>query len=88
MAFSNAGYNTFYQVSVPAEIMGRFGSIANIFQSTIQILFTLFIGLFAEWFTLQFTTVSFGILGVLFALLLYIILYSKKASSQFKEGLA
>lgn len=88
MAFSNAGYNTFYQVSVPAEIMGRFGSIANIFQSTIQILFTLIIGLFSEWFTLQFTTISFGLLGVLFALLLYIVLYSKKASSQIKEGLA
>ncbi|MGM9968546.1 MAG: MFS transporter [Rummeliibacillus sp.] len=78
MAFSNTGYETLYQQSVPTELMGRFGSIANIFQSILQILFTILLGLFAEWFTLQTTAITFGIISILLAGVLFYILYSQK----------
>lgn len=85
MAFCNTGYETFYQHSVPPELMGRFGSIANIFQSSLQIIFTLLLGLFAQWFTLQMTAVAFGILSILCAVALYFVLYSKKFRLQVEE---
>lgn len=78
MAFSNTGYETLYQQSVPTELMGRFGSIANIFQSILQIVFTLLLGLFAEWFTLQTTAIAFGVISILLAGVLFYILYSQK----------
>ena len=52
MAFSNAGYDTFYQKNVPTTIMGRFGSLASMFQSLLQIVFIFILGVMAEWFSL------------------------------------
>ena len=49
MSFCNAGYSTFYQISVPTEIMGRFGSISTMVINVLQIVFTLALGLLAEW---------------------------------------
>lgn len=67
MAFANAGYATFFQNSVPAIIMGRFASIADMVQGTIQIGLTLFLGFFAEWFSLQMVCIIFSGVGILFA---------------------
>lgn len=78
MAFSNAGYDTFYQKSVPPELMGRFGSVGLILTSTVQILFTFLLGTFAEVFTLQPVAIIFGSIGVLLALILSGILYTKQ----------
>ncbi|WP_413367820.1 MFS transporter [Lysinibacillus sp. 3P01SB] len=78
MAFSNAGYDTFYQKSVPPELMGRFGSVGLILTSTVQILFTFLLGIFAEVFTLQPVAVLLGSIGVLLALILSGILYTKQ----------
>lgn len=78
MAFSNAGYDTFYQKSVPPELMGRFGSVGLILTSTVQILFTFLLGTFAEVFTLQPVAVLLGSIGVLLALILSGILYTKQ----------
>lgn len=78
MAFSNAGYDTFYQKSVPTELMGRFGSVGLILTSTVQILFTFLLGTFAEVFTLQPVAVLLGSIGVLLALILSGILYTKQ----------
>lgn len=78
MAFSNTGYETLYQQSVPPEMMGRFGSIANIFQNILQILFTILLGLFAEWFRLQTAAITFGIISILLAGVLFCVLYSQK----------
>lgn len=78
MAFSNAGYDTFYQKGVPPELMGRFGSVGLILTSTVQILFTFLLGTFAEVFTLQPVAVILGSIGVLLALILSAILYTKQ----------
>ncbi|MGE7925932.1 MFS transporter [Viridibacillus arvi] len=80
MAFCNAGYGTFYQNNVPPELMGRFGSIASIFQSVIQILFTLLLGIFAEVFTLKLSAISFGIISIFLSFILYRIIFSKQSS--------
>ncbi|EON74136.1 MFS transporter [Lysinibacillus sphaericus] len=84
MAFSNAGYDTFYQQSVPPELMGRFGSVANIFQSVLQILFTLLLGLFAQCFNLQMTAIVFGVFSILLSVALFFVLYAKAASHKLK----
>lgn len=82
MAFSNAGYDTFYQKSVPPELMGRFGSVGLILTSTVQILFTFLLGTFAEVFTLQPVAIILGSIGVLLALILSGILYTKQRADE------
>lgn len=85
MAFSNTGYETFYQQNVPPEMMGRFGSISNIFQNILQITFTFLLGLFAELFTLQMTAIILGIISIIFSVSLCFVLYSKKIHIGLKE---
>ncbi|MEG0473821.1 MAG: MFS transporter [Solibacillus sp.] len=71
MAFSNSGYATIYQKTIPPTLMGRFGSSLNLLQSVAQIIFTLMLGMFAEWYSLQYVTVLFALVAVLLALYLY-----------------
>ena len=75
MAFANAGYATFFQNNVPVHIMGRFGSIADLFQGLVQIGLTLILGLFAEWFSLQIICFIFSLISTLFAAFLVITLH-------------
>lgn len=77
MSFSNAGYDTFYQKSVPTEIMGRFGSISSIFQNLCQISLTLALGVISDWFSLQVVTIVFAASGVLIAILLFKSVFNK-----------
>jgi MFS family permease len=86
MAFSNTGYATLYQKSIPTELMGRFGSTLKLFESTIQISLTLLIGFLAEWFTISLITCIFAFIGVLFALLVYIHLIKHFSSIKREEA--
>ncbi|WP_051255109.1 MFS transporter [Pontibacillus marinus] len=80
MAFANTGYATFFQNSIPVDLMGRFGSIANMVQGLIQIGFTLLLGLTSEWFSLQIVCLIFASVGTLIAAILFsIFLFSEKA---------
>lgn len=72
MAFANAGYATFFQNNVPVNIMGRFGSMADMLQGIVQIGFTLILGFLAEWFSLQLVCLIFSVIGICFALALLI----------------
>lgn len=72
MAFSNTGYATMYQKTIPTSLMGRFGSSLNLVQSMAQIIFTLAIGIIAEWFSLQLVTVVFSSAALILAIYLYI----------------
>ncbi|MCA1029700.1 MFS transporter [Bacillus timonensis] len=74
-AFANAGYATFFQNNVPVHMMGRIGSTANLAQGVVQIAFTLLLGLFAEYFSLQTVCVIFSIIAVIFSLWLYVMIY-------------
>ncbi|MFC7686585.1 MFS transporter [Ureibacillus sp. GCM10028918] len=86
MAFANTGYTTFYQNNVPPEIMGRFGSIDSIFQSVIQVLFTLLLGAFAEVFTLKLAAISFGVFSILLSSYLCFVIFSERASIIIRES--
>lgn len=85
LAFANSGYATFFQNSVPVEIMGRFGSIADMFQGFIQIGFTLILGFFAEWFTLQFVCLVLSVIGAIVALVLFVTVMIPSKAGYFVE---
>ncbi|MFC4323174.1 MFS transporter [Litchfieldia salsa] len=85
MAFANAGYATFFQNNVPVTIMGRFGSIADMLQGIIQIGFTLILGFFAEWFSLQFVCITFSLGGSLLAFVLFTTILMPSKASFFSE---
>jgi MFS family permease len=85
MAFANSGYATFFQNNVPVEIMGRFGSVADMVQGIIQIGFTLILGLFAEIFPLQMVCLVFSFVGVLLALILFYAIYKPAKIGYFVE---
>ncbi|QDQ01543.1 MFS transporter [Lysinibacillus fusiformis] len=84
-AFSNAGYETFYQKNVPTDIMGRFGSLASMFQSILQIMFTFLLGVSAELFTLQYSAIVFGCISIACTLVLLFVVYANKSTNHFKE---
>ncbi|KPN96004.1 permease [Lysinibacillus sp. ZYM-1] len=85
MSFCNAGYSTFYQLSVPTTIMGRFGSVSTMVISILQIIFTLVLGMLAEWFSLQEVCILFGAIAIIFSLVLYVFMHSKSAYEGLKE---
>lgn len=68
MAFSNSGFATLYQKVVKPELMGSFGSMVNLIQSIVQVCITLVLGLFAEWFSLQWTAVIFASVALLLSI--------------------
>lgn len=85
MAFANSGYATFFQNNVPVEIMGRFGSIADMVQAIIQIGLTLFLGFFAELFSLQLVCLVFSFLSVFLAVHLLFTIYKPSRKGYFEE---
>lgn len=78
MAFSNAGYATFYQQTIPTEIMGRFGSSLGLIESVMQITLTLIIGFLAKIYTIQLITSIFALIGVVIACIVYFHLLNNK----------
>ncbi|MFJ8526583.1 MFS transporter [Bacillus sp. NPDC094106] len=86
MAFANTGYATFFQSNVPVKIMGRFGSLTDMIQGFIQIVFTLLLGFLAEWFSLQLICLVFAIVGTLFATILFVTILRPSKAYYFKEG--
>ncbi|MGN7476226.1 MFS transporter [Solibacillus silvestris] len=78
MAFSNAGYATFYQQTIPAKLMGRFSSSLSLIESIMQISLTLIIGLLAEMFSIRLVTSLFAFIGVLIACFVYVHLLKNK----------
>ncbi|KAA0549842.1 MFS transporter [Bacillus sp. BGMRC 2118] len=60
--FLNAGIMTFYQNNVPIEVMGRVTSIYQFFQSAIQVIFILVIGITADLISLRLTIVTVSLI--------------------------
>ena len=73
MAFSNSGYATYYQEQIPPELMGRYGSILNLVQSTIVVILTLSIGFLAEQFPIQLVTTVAAVVGVAISVTLFFV---------------
>ena len=65
----NAGIMTFYQNSIPIEIMGRVTSIFQLIQSAVQVVFILAIGVTADLISLRITIVALSIFMLLSAII-------------------
>lgn len=70
MAFSNVGYDTFYQQTIPNEIVGRVTASLLLIQSIIQIVFTFVLAAVVQLVSIQFVGILFGIFALCIALLL------------------
>lgn len=71
MSFASSGYATFFQKHVPADIMGRFGSLADMSQSIITIVLTLLVGFLSELFSVQMVCIiAAGIAAVVCGVLI------------------
>lgn len=87
MAFANTGYQTFFQNNVPVELMGRFGSMAEMVQGIIQIGLTLLLGLTADMFSLQAVCIIFSTVSTVFAGLLLVMVMIPAKSIYFEENI-
>jgi len=70
-AFANTGFYTFYQNNIPAESMGRIGSIYGFFEALFIIILTAVFGLTAE--SIRFVIVSASFVMVTVAIILFIL---------------
>lgn len=80
MAFSNSGYATIFQTAVDPKIMGRFSSMLSLIQGVLQVIFTLVIGYVSQIFSIQFATVIFASIAVIFGVFICFIQLKKEAS--------
>lgn len=85
MAFSNTGYDTFFQKTIPTNLMGRFSSTLSLGQSILQITFTFCIGLFAEWWSVQAVALIFSSIGIMLALSLFFIILRNTSHFAFEK---
>jgi MFS family permease len=58
LAFATTGFETFYQEHIPAEIMGRVGSIYGLLEGVLVILSTVLIGVGAEVVSIRFVVLA------------------------------
>jgi MFS family permease len=58
LAFATTGFETFYQEHIPAQIMGRVGSIYGLLEGVLVILSTVLIGVGAEVVSIRFVVLS------------------------------
>lgn len=85
MAFSNTGYDTFFQKTIPINLMGRFSSTLSLVQSILQITFTFCIGMLAEWWTVQAVALIFSSIGIMLALSLFFIILRNTSYFAFEK---
>jgi hypothetical protein len=69
-AYANTGILTFYQHYLPAEIMGRAGSILDLVEGGLVMAVTLIIGTSAQWFSLRPVILGGSFVMILAALIL------------------
>ncbi|MCE4046281.1 MFS transporter [Lysinibacillus fusiformis] len=72
-AFANTGFYTFYQNNIPAESMGRIGSIYGFFEALFIIILTAAFGMTAEFISIRFVIVSASFVMVTVAIILFIL---------------
>lgn len=72
-AFANTGFYTFYQNNIPAESMGRIGSIYGFFEALFIIILTAAFGMTAAFISIRFVIVSASFVMVTVAIILFIL---------------
>ncbi|KUP07172.1 permease [Bacillus coahuilensis p1.1.43] len=73
MAFMNTGFDTFYQNNVPANVMGRVGSIYGFIEAFFIIIGTIIFGLLAEFLSIRFVVVAGSLIMGFVTILLFIV---------------
>lgn len=83
LAFANTGFQSFYQLNVPVDLMGRVGSMYGLVESLFTIIMTLLFGIATQFMALRSIIIvgSFGILSI--SLFLWRV-SSKKTEASFK----
>lgn len=85
IVFMNAGLSTFYQNNIPVALMGRITSIFQLFQSTLQIVFLLGVGLLADFISLRITIVALAVIMLAGAVVLAFFVMKPGKAEFFEE---
>ncbi|MGX7394923.1 MFS transporter [Carnobacterium mobile] len=83
LAFANTGFQSFYQLNIPVDLMGRIGSLYGLVESLFTMIMILLFGITTQFMTLR----SIIILGSLGTLSISLILWkasSKKVETNFE----
>lgn len=85
IVFMNAGLATFYQNNIPVALMGRITSIFQLFQSGLQIVFLLAVGVFADFISLRITIVALALVMLAGAIVLAFFVIKPEKAKYFEE---
>ncbi|MED3972131.1 MFS transporter [Priestia megaterium] len=72
LAFASAGFQTFYQNSIPVDMMGRVGSIYGLLESLLIIIMTFLCGMAAHIFSIQGAVVGGSLIMFLSTIILFL----------------
>ncbi|MFP7735882.1 MFS transporter [Priestia aryabhattai] len=72
LAFASAGFQTFYQNSIPVNMMGRVGSIYGLLESLLIIIMTFLCGMAAHIFSIQGAVIGGSLLMLLSTVVLFL----------------
>ena len=85
IVFMNAGLATFYQNNIPVALMGRITSIFQLFQSVLQIVFLLAVGVFSDFISLRMTIVALALVMLAGAIVLAFFVIKPEKAKYFEE---
>ncbi|MGM0896499.1 MAG: MFS transporter [Bacillota bacterium] len=85
IVFMNAGLATFYQNNIPVALMGRITSIFQLFQSVLQIIFLLAVGVFADVVSLRVTIVALALVMLAGAFVLAFFITKAEKTKYFEK---
>jgi hypothetical protein len=72
LAFASAGFQTFYQNSIPVDMMGRVGSIYGLLESLLIIIMTFLCGMAAHIFSIQGAVIGGSLIMLLSTIVLFL----------------
>ncbi len=83
LAFANTGFQSFYQLTIPVDLMGRIGSLYGLVESLFTMIMTLLFGLATQFIPLR-SIILLGSLGTLSISLILWKASSKKTETNFE----
>ncbi|WP_340372235.1 MFS transporter [Peribacillus sp. FSL E2-0218] len=73
LAFANTGFQTFYQNNIPADIMGRVGSMFGLLEALLIIMTTVIVGASAHFLSIRFVVIAGSVMLLAFSILLCVL---------------
>ncbi|TFE02375.1 MFS transporter [Jeotgalibacillus salarius] len=84
-SFLNTGMATFYQNNVPVDMMGRVTSVFELWQSALQILFVLLLGVAADLFSLREAIITAALLMLILSCFFCVFLWKPGREAAFAD---